>query len=165
MRMKKTNFGFLVAVFAIVIFAAGSANALTTCTFTNQGSTMKLNGNCSTDSSIVIPNGKTLDGRGFTITGVDPAGNHFHGAVVVNGGASASVKNLGVTVSGLIDACDAGADRLRGIMFEGASGSITSSAALTALSVMSVIGSSCARWARAFLASNSCVSSAFAIAA
>ena len=127
MSMKRTNFGFLVAVFAIVIFAAGSANALTTCTFTNQGSTMKLNGNCSTDSSIVIPNGKTLDGRGFTITGVDPAGNHFHGAVVVNGGASASVKNLGVTVSGLIDACDAGADRLRGIMFEGASGSITSS--------------------------------------
>ncbi len=34
------------------------------------------------------------------------------------------MKNLTVTVSGLADACDAGDDRLRGILFEGASGSI-----------------------------------------
>ncbi len=112
---------------AIAMFAAVAANATTTCTFTNQGASMKLNANCWTDASIVIPNGKTLDGRGFTITGVDPAGDHFRGAVVVNGGASASVKNLTVSVSGLINVCDGGADRLRGIMFEGASGSITGS--------------------------------------
>lgn len=122
MRMFKLSL-----LLAIAMFAAVAANATTTCTFTNQGASMKLNANCWTDASIVIPNGKTLDGRGFTITGVDPAGDHFRGAVVVNGGASASVKNLTVTVSGLINVCDGGADRLRGIMFEGASGSITGS--------------------------------------
>lgn len=122
--MKVFKFSLLLA---IAMLAAVAANATTTCTFTNQGSSMKLNASCWTDASIVIPNGKTLDGRGFTITGVDPAGDHFRGAVVVNGGASASVKNLMVTVSGLIDVCDGGGDRLRGIMFEGASGSITGS--------------------------------------
>lgn len=122
MRMFKLSL-----LLAIAMFAAVAANATTTCTFTNQGASMKLNANCWTDASIVIPNGKTLDGRGFTITGVDPAGDHFRGAVVVNGGASASVKNLTVSVSGLINVCDGGADRLRGIMFEGASGSITGS--------------------------------------
>lgn len=124
--MKKSkNLGFLAVVASIIVFAASSADGATTCTFTNQGQSMRLNGNCTTDASIVVPNGKTLDGRNFTITAVDPAGDHFRGAVVVNGGTSASVKNLKITVSGLVDACDAGADRLRGIMFDGASGSIT----------------------------------------
>lgn len=121
---------FITIVSAVTLATAISAMAVTTCTFTNQGSSMKLNANCWTDTSIAIPNGKTLDGRGFTITGVDPAGDHFRGAVIVNGGGSASVKNLKVTVSGLINVCDAGADRLRGIMFEGASGSITGSTIL-----------------------------------
>src|SRR5205085_1914744 len=49
---------------------------------------------------------------------------HFVGGVVQNGGAVANVTNLKVTASGLADACDAGADRLRGILFDGASGSI-----------------------------------------
>ncbi len=48
----------------------------------------------------------------------------------MNGGATAYVKNLTVTVSGLANVCDGGADRLRGIMFEGASGSITHNAIL-----------------------------------
>ena len=34
------------------------------------------------------------------------------------------MKNLTVTVSNLTDACDAGNDRLRGILFDGVSGSI-----------------------------------------
>jgi len=126
MKIRKVRM-FLIIMSVIVFASAMSTCATTTCTFTNQGSSMKLNASCWTDASIVIPNGKTLDGRGFTITGVDPAGDHFKGAVILNGGGSASVKNLKVTVSGLIDICDGGADRLRGIMFEGASGSITDS--------------------------------------
>jgi hypothetical protein len=43
----------------------------------------------------------------------------------MNGGATATVTNLKVTTSALADVCDAGADRLRGILFDGASGSIT----------------------------------------
>lgn len=47
-----------------------------------------------------------------------------------NAGATANVRNLTVTVSGLADVCDAGDDRLRGILFKGASGSITNNRAL-----------------------------------
>ncbi len=118
---------FFTMIAGIMLATAVSSMAATSCNFTNQGSSMKLNGDCWTDTAIVIPHGKTLDGRGFTITGMDPGGDHFRGAVVVNGGSSASVKNLKVTVSGLINVCDADADRLRGIMFEGASGSISGS--------------------------------------
>lgn len=52
-------------------------------------------------------------------------GGHFLGAVVKNAGTTAHVKNLTVTTSTLANVCDAGADRLAGIMLEGASGAIT----------------------------------------
>ena len=51
-------------------------------------------------------------------------GGHFLGAVIKNGGGVANVQNLTVTTSGLTDACDGGDDRLRGILLDGASGSI-----------------------------------------
>lgn len=44
---------------------------------------------------------------------------------MTNGGASANVRNLTIKASGLADACDGGTDRLRGILFDGASGFIT----------------------------------------
>ncbi|MGH9877475.1 MAG: right-handed parallel beta-helix repeat-containing protein, partial [Nitrososphaerales archaeon] len=69
-----------------------------------------------TDATITIPDGYTLDGAGHTITAVDPPSGHFLGAVVANAGATAHVKNLHITTSALLDVCDAGADRLRGIM-------------------------------------------------
>ena len=94
------------------------------CSFTNSGTSMTLNGDCTTSASILVPNGFTLDGNGYTITGVDPVGDHFRGAVVRNGGAVAHIRNLSVTVSGLAEVCDAGGDRLRGIMLDAASGSI-----------------------------------------
>lgn len=87
--------------------------------------TYRLTANCTTDHTLLITDGWTLDGDGYTITAVDPVGGHFLGAVVKNGGASANVMNLTVTASGLVDVCDAGPDRLRGILFDGASGSIT----------------------------------------
>ena len=102
-----------------------AARAASTCTFSNSGSTMTLDADCTTDTSIVVPNGFTLDGAGHTITAVDPVGGHFVGGVVQNGGATANVTNLDITTSGLAGVCDAGANRLRGILFEGASGSIT----------------------------------------
>lgn len=87
--------------------------------------TLTLLADCTTDHTLLVPDGWTLDGNGFSITGVDPVGGHFLGAVVRNGGGVAHVTDLAVTVSGLADACDAGDDRLRGILFEGAAGSIT----------------------------------------
>lgn len=88
---------------------------------------MTLLANGTTAQTIVIPDGWTLDGAGYTITAVDPTGGHFLGAVVRNGGATANVRDVTITASGLVNACDAGANRLRGILFEGASGSITGS--------------------------------------
>jgi hypothetical protein len=85
---------------------------------------MTLDGDCTTDETILIPDGFTLDGAGNTITANDPSGGHFVGAVVMNEGSEAHVTNLTVEASGLINVCDGGTDRLRGIMFEGASGSI-----------------------------------------
>jgi hypothetical protein len=85
---------------------------------------------CTTDHTIPVPNGWTLDGDGHTITGVDPAGGHFLGAVVANGGAVAHVTKLTVTVDGLANVCDGGVDPLRGILFDGAAGSITDSRAI-----------------------------------
>jgi hypothetical protein len=107
-------------------------NPLTTCVFLPgpNPTTMVLQGNCTTDMTIPIPDGFTLDGDGHTITANDPPLDHFRGAVVKNGGTTANVVNLTVTASGLADVCDDGNDRLRGILFDGASGSITNSHAI-----------------------------------
>ena len=128
--MKKFSVPGLLLILLVLLVWGAPVHAATTCTFTITGTTMKLDADCTTDATIFIPNGFTLDGNGHTITGIDPPLDHFRGAVVQNGGAVARVKNLTVTVSGLADVCDAGTDRLRGILFEGASGSITNSKAL-----------------------------------
>ncbi len=116
---------FQVDVDAVMPGPSVSKAATTDCTFKTKGTTMKLDADCTTDATIFIDDGMTLDGKGHTITAVDPPNDHFRGAVVANSGAVAHVKNLTVTASGLANVCDGGADRLRGIMFEGASGSIT----------------------------------------
>lgn len=107
--------------------AATGTPALALCSFTTVGMTMYLDGDCTTDGTIYITDGYTLDGNGNAITAVDPSGGHFTGAVVQNEGAVAHVTRLVVNTGGLANVCDDGADRLRGIMFEGASGSITHS--------------------------------------
>ncbi|MEN8040273.1 MAG: right-handed parallel beta-helix repeat-containing protein [Actinomycetota bacterium] len=112
-------------VTGLALIPAGGASATTNCSFTIAGTTMTLDGNCTTDSTIVVPDGYTLDGAGYTITAVDPSGGHFVGAVVANGGIVAHVTDVTVAASGLVNICDSGANRLRGIMFDSASGSIT----------------------------------------
>jgi hypothetical protein len=127
-RASRVGVAALVVTVGVCVAASGEtkpAHAVTTCAFTTASKTMKLNGDCTTDASIIVPNGFTLDGAGFTVTGVDPPAGHFVGGVIQNGGATASVTNLRVTVSGLDDICDPGAARLRGILFDGAGGSIT----------------------------------------
>ncbi len=95
------------------------------CSFAIAGATMTLAADCATDATITILSGFTLNGNDHTITAVDPGGGHFVGAVVRNGGDQANVENLTVAASNLTIACDAGDNRLRGILFQGASGSIT----------------------------------------
>ena len=129
--MKKFSvLGTAVLLLALLVQGTSPAYAATTCTFTTTGKTMKLNADCTTDTTILIPNGFTLDGQDHAITAVDPPGDHFRGAVVKNSGATANVKNLTVTASGLADVCDGGVDALSGILFLGASGSVTRSKVL-----------------------------------
>jgi hypothetical protein len=91
--------------------------------------TYTLLADCVTDRTIVVPQhagGTVFDGAGHSITGVDPTGDHFRGAVVQGeaGSDDITVKNLTVTVDGLADVCDGGIDRLRGILFDGVGGKI-----------------------------------------
>jgi len=115
----------LILLAAIVLTLSATAVADAQCTFTIAKKTMTLNGDCITTTSIIVPNGFTLNGDGHTITAMDPLGDHFKRGVIQNGGATADVTNVNVTTSGLIDPCDEGPNRLRGILFDGASGSIT----------------------------------------
>jgi hypothetical protein len=101
-----------------------SATVTSPCQFTIAKKVMTLVSDCQTDQTIFIPTDITLEGGNHKITAVDPAGNHFKGAVVKNGGSSASVKNLVIEASNLANVCDGGNDRLRGILFEEASGMI-----------------------------------------
>lgn len=116
----------LALIFLPLVFLAFTSNAYaaTTCTFTTVGTTMTLDSDCTTDETIFVPDGFTLDGAHNTITALDPAGGHFTGAVIANGGSVAHITRVIVDTLALSDVCDAGADRLRGIMLEGASGSI-----------------------------------------
>lgn len=95
------------------------------CSFSQSSNTITLLSDCTTDQTIMVPDGKTLDGNNHQITAVDPVGGHFLGAVVQNAGASANVKNLEVTASNLTSACDAYPNSLAGIRLDGAAGSIT----------------------------------------
>lgn len=125
--------GFAGNADALIVDAEGTATtwdfepALGGCSVAADAATKTLTllADCVTDETLLVPDGWTLDGDGRTITAVDPAGGHFKGAVVRNAGAEAHVRDLGVTASGLADACDGGDDRLRGILLEGATGSIT----------------------------------------
>lgn len=98
--------------------AAGGAG----CAFERSRRTMRLTADCTTDRTIRVDDGFTLDGAGHTITVVDPAGGHFRGAVVENAGASASVRNLRIVAQGLANVCDDGDDRLAGIRLTDAAG-------------------------------------------
>ena len=121
-------FGAILGVAAasgLLVLAAEPADAATTCTFTTVGTTEFLDADCTTDETIFVTDGFTLDGQGNAITAEDPPAGHFVGGVVEAGGTVAHVTRLVVSTSGLANVCDAGALRLRGIMFDGASGSIT----------------------------------------
>lgn len=90
---------------------------------------LTLQSDCTTDTPVFIPDGLKLDGVGHALVAVDPAGGYFLGGIVRNRGATAHVSNLKVRAQGLLKdgPCDGGDDRLRGILLQGASGSIVDS--------------------------------------
>src|SRR5215212_3908187 len=80
----------LLLIAAISAAISFSQTAVAQCTTTTTSKTMTLNADCTTTSSIIVPNGLTFDGAGHTITAVDPAGGHFVGGVIQNGGSKAN---------------------------------------------------------------------------
>ena len=86
---RLTIVGACIAVTAgLMASIAGAAAAATPCTFTTNAAnkTMTLNADITTDTTIMVPDGYTLNGNGHTITAVDGTGGAFDGAVVENEG-------------------------------------------------------------------------------
>lgn len=124
----------VLAMLGTLILGAAPVGAFTTCVFTYPltGSTMLLVDDCTTDETIYVPDGVTLDGGGHTITAVDPTAldplaGGFLGAVVRNDptGDEMHVTNLVIRADLTVDQCDGGDDRLRGILLDRASGTVT----------------------------------------
>lgn len=88
-----------------------------------------LEADCTTESTVFIPDGHTFDGAEHVLTAVDPEGGRFQGAVLRNRGATAHVSRVKVTARDMagVGRCDDGENALSGIRLEGASGSITDS--------------------------------------
>ena len=120
-----TTLATAAGLLGIAAFGSSAAHALTDCTFTTSGTTMSLDADCTTDATIFVPDGVTLDGQGYSITAEDPPAGHFVGGVIENAGSTAHVASLVVHGNLSQNVCDSGVDRLRGILFVGASGSIT----------------------------------------
>ncbi|MFY0562742.1 right-handed parallel beta-helix repeat-containing protein [Archangium lansingense] len=106
---------------------SGPVCTRTPCAFSLEAGRLALAADCSTDATLLVPEGYTFDGEGHTVTAVDPPGSHFIGAVIRNRGTLARVRDVTVTASGLKNQCETGAERLRGILLEGASGEVVDS--------------------------------------
>ncbi|QSQ11816.1 right-handed parallel beta-helix repeat-containing protein [Myxococcus landrumensis] len=101
------------------------------CDATLGASTVSLTNDCTTEQSLWIPDGYTLDGAEHVLTAVDPRGGRFLGAVLRNRGSTAHVRRVKVSARGLSElVCDDVTTRLRGVLFDGASGSIVDSEVL-----------------------------------
>lgn len=130
--MKIIRFAAILAILSTLVVIAGAAPAAAAddCVIINTPRSLKLAADCTTDSTIYVPDGASLDGQGHTITAVDPAGGKFLGAVVQNAGSSMNITRLVVRGDLGATACDTGANRLAGVRFDRAGGSITKSTIL-----------------------------------
>lgn len=94
------------------------------CDWLVQGSTRVLIADCSVTEGIDVPDGVTIDGGNHRVSVVDPPGDVFRGAVFTARGKRAHVRDLILDGNGLGRGCEEGRDRLVGIRFDGASGTI-----------------------------------------
>jgi hypothetical protein len=109
------------------LLSASAVHAESTCDFAREGNTLRLLSDCETDETLMIPDGLTLDGQGHRIVAVDPPGGGFAGAVVRSAGTEAYLRRLVIDAGRLAAICHPQApedQRLRAVLFVGASGSI-----------------------------------------
>src|SRR5690349_9308692 len=95
--MLRKRILFLLPAVLLTLMLTSSVGSAQSCTFTVSGTTMTLNGDCTTTASIIVPDGFTLNGAGHRITANDPFGGHFTGGIVQSGGATANVMNVTIT--------------------------------------------------------------------
>jgi Putative Ig domain/Right handed beta helix region len=115
-----------VAVPAVLTAGSGAAAAAPACSLPAPvGGVITLTGSCDTTTSLIVPNGDTLNGAGFTIT----ASGAFSGGVVINGsvtgGTAMNVENLTIAgpAGGFVESnCPA---VLTGIFFVNGGGSVS----------------------------------------
>jgi hypothetical protein len=100
------------------------ASAWAACDWVVQGRVHVLQADCQISETIEIPDGATIDGQRHRIDVVDPAWGPFAGAAFVARGRLAHVRDVTIDGSRLGPACQSGARRLAGILFDGASGTI-----------------------------------------
>jgi hypothetical protein len=113
--------------FALVAFllSAQQASAADNCNFLKTSTAWVLQGACQTDSTIVVPNGITLNGQSFRITAKDPVGGNFQGPILTNGGSVFNISNLTLrTDVAMADVCNTGAGKLVGILLDNAASTI-----------------------------------------
>ncbi len=125
MGSRNRNRWIQVGMVAMVVAAAWTASLAGQCTFTEKGTVWLLDEDCEAKSTIWVPQGYTLDGRGHRITAVEGFPGGWVGAIVQNEGPLAHVRNTVISTDALECICQEGPDRLDAIRFDGASGSIT----------------------------------------
>lgn len=96
------------------------------CRFVTTSTTMRLLGNCTMFSTLHVPAGKTLDGRGFTIMVLRDGEHVYEEAAVIVDGPTGGVRNLDLDLSDIEDTCPGGGE-FAGILLKGA-GSVRNSA-------------------------------------
>jgi hypothetical protein len=87
-------------------------------------SRISLAGDVTTSQTAYVYDGYTVDGAGHTLT-ADSSPDAWVGAVLRNAGSSMNISDLTVTGQNLGGACDAGDNRLMGIYYQDAGGSVT----------------------------------------
>ncbi|KFE68407.1 NosD domain-containing protein [Hyalangium minutum] len=122
-----TNAGGLSVRLRFEVAWNGPACGHPPCDVTLDSGVLSLKGDCTTDTPVFIPEGHTLEGFEHWIVARDPVGGAFKGAIVRNRGERTFVRNLKVKAQGLQKdgPCDGGEDRLRGILLQDATGSVT----------------------------------------
>ena len=97
----------------LLLVVPGVAGAGDGCSFERTGTTWTLVSDCTTDTSIVLPDNVTLDGAQYTIMATDPSDGSFRGGIIVARGASAAGTNTVIRAMKLADGWQTSHDRLR----------------------------------------------------
>jgi len=107
-------------------FDFGGPVALCASTIDYVGRLITLTADCSTDRTIYVPDGWTLDGNGHSIIAMETSTTAFTGAIVQNAGVLMDIRELTVTTNKAVwdDATKNSGGDLVGVRFLAASGSL-----------------------------------------